>query len=62
MNVTIDQDGCIGCGVCADTCSAVFKMNEDGVAQVIRQPKEEEFDSVRDAADECPVEVIQIDE
>ena len=26
------QDGCIGCGVCASTCDAVFSIGDDGLA------------------------------
>ncbi|MBE0601819.1 MAG: ferredoxin, partial [Firmicutes bacterium] len=34
MKATIDRDGCIGCGVCADTCPEVFRMADDGLAEV----------------------------
>jgi ferredoxin len=44
MKATLDRDGCISCGLCAETCPEVFRMADDGVAEVIREdvPKEVE--------------------
>ena len=33
MKASIDREGCIGCGLCADTCPAVFQMAADGLAE-----------------------------
>ena len=33
MHVSIEP-GCIGCGLCASTCPAVFEMDADGLAKV----------------------------
>ena len=27
----IDQDECIGCGNCEESCPDVFRMNDDGI-------------------------------
>jgi ferredoxin len=62
MKVTIDQDGCIGCGLCADTCPSVFCMNDDGFAEVCNEADASNEDSVREAVDSCPVSVIHIEE
>ena len=29
------NDGCIGCGLCADTCPKVFYMTDEGLAKAI---------------------------
>ena len=30
----VDQDECIGCSFCEETCSEVFQLNEDGISEV----------------------------
>lgn len=62
MKVTIDRDGCIGCGLCADTCTEVFRIAEDGLAEVYASPSEKTADEVREAAENCPVSVIGVEE
>lgn len=62
MNVTIERDGCISCGLCAETCPEVFRMAEDGLAEVYAKPTEELEDGAKDAAENCPVSVIIIEE
>lgn len=62
MNVKIDREGCIQCGLCADTCPKVFRMSdEDGFAEVYAGPAEAEEDAVQEAADGCPTSVIHIE-
>ena len=63
MKAIIDREGCIACGVCPDTCPEVFRMAEDGLAEVYVDeiPKEAE-DSANEAEDSCPVSVITINE
>lgn len=62
MEVTLDRSGCIGCGMCAAGCPAVFEMASDGMAQVVHQPDASQKDEVRQAADGCPVSVIYLSE
>ncbi|MEI8199382.1 MAG: ferredoxin [Eubacteriales bacterium] len=61
MKATIDRSGCIGCGLCADTCPQVFAMAEDGTAEVIAEtvPADAQ-DSAVEAAEGCPVSVITV--
>lgn len=61
MNVSIDREGCIGCGLCAEICSEVFRMAEDGLAEVYADPTEDTQDKVSEAAESCPVEVIIVE-
>ena len=61
MKVTVDQDTCIGCGLCPETCPEVFEMKEDkAIAKVVEVP-ESECGCCRQAADECPVEAIVVE-
>lgn len=32
MKVEVDQEMCIGCGMCAEIASEIFRMNEEGKA------------------------------
>ena len=60
MKVSI-VEGCIGCGLCAETCPNVFIMDDDGFAKVQTQPSPEEEAGANEAAKNCPVSVIVID-
>jgi ferredoxin len=60
MQAFVDQDLCTGCGLCCDSCPAVFEMNEDVAAVIVEEvPAEVEADC-REAALGCPVEAITI--
>ena len=64
MTATVKKDVCIGCGLCADTCPGVFAMDdESNVAKTIldRVPAELK-DKCREAATNCPVEAIVVEE
>lgn len=59
MEVKIDRDGCIACGLCEQTCPEVFAIAQDGLAEVHRQPDTDETRAgAAAAADGCPVSVI----
>ena len=60
MKAVIDPDVCIGCGLCADTCGGVYRMEGDkAVVCVDTVPKDQE-ECARKGAEECPVEAIKI--
>ncbi len=62
MKARVDPDICTGCGLCPDLCPAVFEMDGDvAKAKVDPVPADAE-ESCRDAADNCPVEAIVIEE
>ncbi len=62
MRVTVDEETCIGCGLCAETCPDVFEMNDDKVRVKVDEVPENAVETCREAAENCPVEAIQIEE
>lgn len=64
MKAFVDSDTCTGCGLCVETCSQVFEMAPDddvAVSKVDTVPAEAEEDC-KQAADECPVDAISIED
>ena len=61
MKAEIDRDGCIGCGVCADTCPEVFCMADDGLAEVCGEVTEANLALAKEAEESCPVSVITVE-
>ncbi len=58
MVVQVDEETCIGCGVCESLCPAVFQMGADGQAKVL---KPEGADCAQEAADACPTGSITVE-
>lgn len=56
--IKVDQNKCVGCGLCVGMCSDVFALNLDGKSEVIAQVNEE---GAKEAAAACPVEAISIE-
>lgn len=62
MKAMIDRDGCIGCGLCADTCPEVFCMDDANIAEVCGDITDENQAGAQEAANDCPVSVIEIED
>ncbi|MGN8967410.1 ferredoxin [Intestinimonas sp. HCP28S3_D6] len=59
MKAFVDQDTCIGCGLCCGMCDAVFRMNDGGKAEAYQAAAEENQSDVQSAIDSCPVSAIR---
>lgn len=61
MKAKINEELCVGCGLCASTCPEVFEMNEDkAIVKAGIVPAENE-ETCKQSKDECPVEAIDIE-
>ena len=53
------NEGCIGCGMCASICPNVFRMNDEGLAEVYADVEAFDEELVEQAIASCPVSVIE---
>ncbi len=61
MKVSV-EDTCTACGLCIETCPEVFEMGDDIAEVIVDDVPAELADAVQQAADECPVEAIIVEE
>ena len=59
--VWIEED-CTLCGVCSATCPEVFEMGDDSAQVIQGADLGANEDCIREAAEDCPVEVIKYEE
>ena len=55
--VKVDQNKCIGCGLCANLCPDTFQMNLDGKSEVLNS---QDSECAKKAVADCPVEAISL--
>lgn len=53
------NDSCIGCGACESICEAVFSIEDKAV--VNESAVADNIDAVKEAANDCPVNAIEIE-
>jgi ferredoxin len=76
MRVWIDSDLCSGCGQCSEIAPDIFVLRDDGTSAAKQngvvpidihgqtdwaQVPDDRVDAARHAAEQCPGEIIQID-
>ncbi len=60
MIASVNPQVCIGCTLCVQVCPGVFKMNEDKAVANKEPVSQENYESCRQAAEQCPVEAIAV--
>ena len=58
MKFTVDQETCIGCAACEETCPEVFELDDDLSQVKLETVPEELQQSALAAEEECPVAAI----
>ena len=54
------NENCIGCGACTAIAPDFFEFGDDGYAKPIKNEVEKITDDVKEAAEGCPVNAIEI--
>jgi len=62
MRASVDKEQCTGCELCTETCPEVFRMDADTAFAYTDPVPAEVEDSCREAADDCPVQAITIED
>jgi len=60
MKVVVDQELCIECGLCVDTCPEVFDWNDEGKSHtIVDEVPEGSEECAQESIDGCPTEAIK---
>ena len=60
MNLEVNKDKCISCGMCISTCEEVFVFDDDNQAKVVQKPVEKENEEkATEAMEGCPTGAIE---
>ncbi|GJQ58291.1 MAG: ferredoxin [Candidatus Scalindua sp. AMX11] len=62
MKASVNADECTGCELCTQTCPEIFEMDGDIAVCKDGEVSAELEETCRQAAEECPVECIIIDD
>lgn len=59
FKITVDEETCIGDGLCAEEAPETFEMNDDDKAVVVN-PDGNDREAILDAARACPTDAITV--
>lgn len=60
MKARVNQEACISCGLCVDTCPEVFRMSGDKAIATPDPVPESAEDACKRAAENCPASAIDV--
>jgi ferredoxin len=58
MVVKIDEETCIGCGVCASMLDSVYEMDDDNGVATVKDATGGTEEEIQETIDACPVACI----
>lgn len=61
VRISINYDKCVGSRICTAVAPNVFSLNEESQAAV-RNAEGDTLETIKDAAEACPVSAITIEE
>lgn len=61
MKAYVDQDLCIGCGLCPQICPEVFQMDDDKAVVIVDEVPVAVTSTCSEAGSQCPVEAITVE-
>lgn len=56
MKARVNQELCVGCGLCVSMNPEVFQMDENGLATAVKETEDETL--LQESIDSCPVSAI----
>ncbi len=60
MKVKVNQENCIGCGLCVSSAEDLFEFNDEGISVVkVDTVPEDKQDEAKEAIENCPVAAIE---
>ncbi len=63
MKAIVDQEACIGCGMCIDICPEVFAYDDNSKSEtIVDEVPEASQDKSTEAKEICPVDAIKIED
>ena len=58
--VTVDENACVGCGLCVNICPDVFELADDSIVKV--KANECPNCDMHEVASQCPVNAIIVED
>lgn len=53
----VDENSCIGCGLCTQLCPKVFALQDNGKSKAVN-PSTDDDNCIQTSIDSCPVNAI----